>query len=62
MFDPRLRIIDTAFAVKVPTKRMKDVLGADDALEAAWFDVTDLPKMAFHHGQIIADWLIKQNN
>ena len=41
---------------------MKDVLGADDALEAAWFDVTDLPKMAFHHGQIIADWLIKQNN
>lgn len=62
MFDPRLRIIDTAFAVKVPTKKMKDLLGADDALEAAWFDVADLPKMAFHHDQIIEDWLLKRNN
>ena len=62
MFDPRLRIIDTAFAVKVPTKKMKDLLGADDALEAAWFNVADLPKMAFHHDQIIKDWLLKRNN
>ena len=26
MFDPRLRIVDTAFAVKVPTKMIKNIL------------------------------------
>lgn len=57
MFDPRLRIVDTAFAVKVPTKMMKNILGADDALEACWFDINNLPKLAFHHEQIIKDWL-----
>ena len=57
MFDPRLRIVDTAFAVKVPTKMMKNILGADDALEACWFDIDNLPKLAFHHEQIIKDWL-----
>lgn len=57
MFDPRLRIVDTAFAVKVPTKMIKNILGADDALEACWFDINNLPKLAFHHEQIIKDWL-----
>lgn len=57
MFDPRLRIVDTAFAVKVPTKMTKKILGADDALEACWFDINNLPKLAFHHNQIIKDWL-----
>lgn len=57
MFDPRLRIVDTAFAVKVPTKMMKNILGADDALEACWFDINNLPKLAFHHEQIVKDWL-----
>ena len=57
MFDPRLRIVDTAFAVKVPTKMMKNILGADDALEACWFDIDNLPKLAFHHEQIVKDWL-----
>ena len=57
MFDPRLRIVDTAFAVKVPTKMIKNILGADDALEACWFDINNLPKLAFHHEQIVKDWL-----
>lgn len=30
-------------------------LAADDAAEARWFDVNDLPKLAFHHVDIIND-------
>lgn len=59
MFDPRLRIVDTAFAVKIPTKDMKKAFGNDDAMEAKWFDINNLPKLAFHHEQIINDWLNK---
>lgn len=60
IFDPRLRIIDTAFAVKISTKNIKQAFGNDDALEAAWFDINNLPKLAFHHEQIINDWLSKK--
>ena len=61
MFDPRLRIVDTAFAVKVPAKEMKKIAAADDALEAEWFDINDLPALAFHHRQIVDDWLAMQD-
>lgn len=57
LFDPRLRIVDTAFAVRIPAKYAKTACGADDATEACWFDIDDLPKLAFHHKMIIDDWL-----
>ena len=56
VFDPRLRIIDVAFAVRVNAKDMKKALGSDDAIDANWFDLDDLPPMGFHHRQIIDDW------
>ena len=56
IFDPRLRIIDVAFAVRVNAKDMKKALGSDDAIEANWFDLDDLPPLGFHHSQIIDDW------
>lgn len=61
MFDPRCRIVDVAFAVRVNAKDMKKAVGADDALEAKWFDLDDLPAMAFHHAQIINDWKAQQD-
>lgn len=60
MFDPRLRIIDTAFVVHVPHKDKKKALAGDDAADAAWFNVHNLPKMGFHHEQIVMDWLTNQ--
>lgn len=56
-FDPRLKIVDVAFAVRVNVKDMKKIAGDDDALEAKWFDLEDLPRLGFHHKQIIDDWL-----
>ena len=49
MFDPRLRIVDTAFHVRVSAAQKKKAIGTDDAAEAAWFKIDDLPKMGFHH-------------
>ena len=57
MFDPRLRIVDTAFHVRVNAAQKKKAIGSDDAAEAAWFKFDDLPKMGFHHAQIVEDWL-----
>lgn len=55
-FDPRMRIIDTAFEVRIAKKDMKNAIGSDDASEARWFNVNDLPNLGFHHNQIIEDW------
>ena len=62
IFDPRLRIIDVAFAVRVNAKDMKKAIGSDDAIEAKWFDINDLPPLGFHHRQIIDDWLFPNSN
>lgn len=55
MFDPRLRIIDTAFKVNISGKDMKKAIAGDDAADVGWFDIDDLPKLGFHHKQIIDD-------
>lgn len=57
IFDPRLRIVDTAFHVRVRASDKKKAIGSDDAKDAAWFKLDDLPKLGFHHEQIIKDWL-----
>jgi len=46
-------------SVKVSGKEKKLAKAGDDAKDAAWFDVNDLPKMGFHHEQIIEDYLNK---
>ena len=49
--DPRGRIISIAFTTvishEVPVK------GNDDATDAKWFDINELPKLAFDHSEII---------
>ena len=57
MFDPRLRIVDTAFHVRVSASDKKKAIGSDDAKDAAWFKISDLPKMGFHHETIVEDYL-----
>lgn len=56
-FDPRMKICDVAFAVRIHRDDMKKAVGADDAAEARWFDINDLPALAFHHANIINDWM-----
>lgn len=48
--DPRGRVITTAFYALV---RKADVLGGDDAEEAAWFTLSNVPALAFDHDRIL---------
>lgn len=48
--DPRGRIITTAFYALV---RMHDVIGGDDAEEAQWFNLSEIPVLAFDHDRIL---------
>lgn len=51
--DPRGWTISAAYAAQV--SRIVDAKGGDDAAEARWFPLSDLPELAFDHGRIIAD-------
>ena len=55
-----MKIVDTAFSVRVPKAQMSKAAGADDAAEARWFNLNNLPKLGFHHEQIILDFLGKR--
>lgn len=61
-FDPRMRIVDTAFEVRISKKEMKTMKAGDDACDAAWFDLDNLPLLGFHHKMIIEDWKKKHKN
>ena len=43
-----------AFSVTIPHQEHSQIAGADDASEAAWHSVHDLPKMAFDHSTILS--------
>lgn len=51
--DPRGWTISAAYAAQV--SRIVDAKGGDDAAEARWFPLNDLPELAFDHGRILAD-------
>ncbi|HSI69166.1 MAG TPA: NUDIX hydrolase [Gillisia sp.] len=50
--DPRGRIISIAFLGILESP--EEVKGSDDAGEARWFPLSNLPELAFDHGEIIA--------
>lgn len=52
--DPRERVITIAYYALV---NMSDVEGGDDAKEARWFPVDNVPKLAFDHDTIFQDAL-----
>lgn len=49
--DPRERIISIAYYALVPIQKVK---GADDAAEARWFPIQQLPTLAFDHHEVLA--------
>ncbi len=48
--DPRERVITIAYYALV---RMEEVTGADDASEARWFTLDEVPSLAFDHDHIL---------
>jgi len=53
--DPRGRVVTVAYLAVLPSGAALDVHGADDAAQAGWFPIDDLPQLAFDHSQIVAD-------
>ncbi|MBD5266465.1 MAG: NUDIX hydrolase [Bacteroides sp.] len=52
--DPRERVITIAYMALV---KLQDVKGGDDAHDARWFSVNEVPQLAFDHDVILRDAL-----
>ncbi len=52
--DPRGRTISVVY-FGFTSSDNADVIGADDAKNAEWFSLEELPLLAFDHGKILAD-------
>ncbi|MBL4907318.1 MAG: NUDIX hydrolase [Sneathiella sp.] len=50
--DPRGHTVSVAYVGIVPQERQK-VIAADDAADARWFPVSDLPPLAFDHSEML---------
>ena len=57
--DPRMRVVTVAYFAIVTDQAIKKekIEAADDAKEVAWFNLHDLPKLAFDHKKILKDLL-----
>lgn len=51
--DPRGRVISTCFGCVLDDQEQRVIQAGDDACNAAWFDIRNLPSLAFDHDQII---------
>lgn len=51
--DPRGRTITVAFLAVVDLASLPPARGGDDAAEARWFDLDQLPNLAFDHNEIL---------
>jgi len=56
--DPRGRVVSVAYFGIIPRTGLKLKAG-DDAKEVDWFEIDDLPNLAFDHSRIIHDALLK---
>lgn len=48
--DPRTRVISLSFVALVEPS---DVMGGDDANDARWFNIDEVPQLAFDHAEIL---------
>ena len=55
--DPRGRTITVAFLALVDLDRLPPVQGGDDAAQARWFPLKELPPLAFDHDAIVHEAL-----
>jgi len=51
--DPRGRVVSIVYWSLL--EKRPDVTAADDAADCKWFDLNQLPELAFDHAQILAD-------
>lgn len=51
--DPRTRVVSVAYFALVGADQACHVQGADDAAEARWWSMADLPPLAFDHDRIL---------
>ena len=52
--DPRHRTISVVYSVEL--EEQEPVTGSDDAAQAKWFSLDDLPELAFDHSDILTDF------
>jgi len=52
--DPRHRTISVVHSVEL--EKEQQVAGSDDASNAAWFSIDNLPELAFDHAEILIDF------
>lgn len=60
--DPRFRTVSVVYTC-FADKHTQQAIGADDAKEARWFPINNLPDLAFDHGDVMAkalEWLKMQ--
>ena len=58
--DPRGRTISVVFWAEVPSKLK--VQSGDDAQNAKWFNLNDLPPLAFDHNKVIQEFIKSRLN
>ncbi len=51
--DPRKHTVSVAYWAEVPPESMDDAKGGDDAEDAKWFHVDELPQLGFDHDKIL---------
>jgi 8-oxo-dGTP diphosphatase len=51
--DPRGRVISTVYAGIIKSTMMKNIQAGSDAQKVRWFNMKDLPQLAFDHLQIL---------
>ena len=54
--DPRGHTVSLIYALEVVGGTVR---GGDDAAEAAWHDLADLPELAFDHAEVVADYVAR---
>jgi len=53
--DPRGWTVTVLFAVRLGSDEPDSVAGGDDAVDAAWHTLADLPPLAFDHDRLVRD-------